>query len=145
MPTLRARRRVGVPLWLALLLKKQARCNIVVPDWLDESQLKAVYEEEKRDSASFQKLPWHWLEIGLALIDGAPDDLRSPANTLRALLQDIREVRQAKARTGLSQINESDLQMDDLSLLEINEMRPFMVMMMDQLRRMKVPPLEDEV
>jgi GINS complex subunit 2 len=103
-----------------------------------------LYDEEKKNSDSFQKLPWHWLEIGLALIDGAADDLQSPANTLRTLLQDIREVRQSKARTGMTQINESDLQMDDLSLLEINEMRPFMVMMMDQLRRMKIPVDDQE-
>jgi GINS complex subunit 2 len=44
----------------------------------------------------------------------------------------------------MTQINESDLQMDDLSLLEINEMRPFMAMMMDQLRRMKVPVDDQE-
>ncbi|ANB14948.1 Psf2p [Sugiyamaella lignohabitans] len=125
-----------VPLWLALILKKQARCKIVMPSWLEEEHLRQVYERETTVQDRFSdQLPWRWMELSQSLLAHASDDLKSPLAKVRSLLQDIREVRLAKARAGISELNESHVQMDNLGHMEINELRPFAILVMDQLRR----------
>lgn len=137
LPQLTPMRRASVPLWIAVLLKKQGRCNIVPPKWLNEEELKRVAGEEARFTDRFSDLPWHWMEIGQALLANASDDIPSQVSAIRGLLKDIREARQAKARAGLVELNESHMQMDNLGAMEINEIRPFVGLVMDQLRRVK--------
>jgi GINS complex subunit 2 len=45
-PNLRPPRRENIPLWLALLLKKQRRANIVMPPWLHPDSLRDVIRHE---------------------------------------------------------------------------------------------------
>ncbi|KAI0197562.1 GINS complex, PSF2 component [Astrocystis sublimbata] len=45
-PALRPPRRADLPLWLALLLKKQRRANIVPPPWLLAQSLEAIVKTE---------------------------------------------------------------------------------------------------
>ncbi|PHH76464.1 hypothetical protein CDD82_3971 [Ophiocordyceps australis] len=45
-PTLRPPHRSHLPLWLALLLKKQRRANIVPPPWLHPDSLKEIIHHE---------------------------------------------------------------------------------------------------
>lgn len=40
---------VGVPLWLAMILKKQGKCNVIPPRWLDVATLNTVIEAERSD------------------------------------------------------------------------------------------------
>jgi GINS complex subunit 2 len=40
---------VGIPLWLAMILKKQGKCNIIPPSWLDVTTLRSVIESERGD------------------------------------------------------------------------------------------------
>ena len=46
-------------------------------------------------------LPYHWLEIGEMLLDAAADDIPEP-DSVRRLMRDLREVRMAKMRAGVS-------------------------------------------
>ena len=46
-------------------------------------------------------LPYHWLEIGEMLLDAAADDVPEP-DSVRRLMRDLREVRMAKMRAGVS-------------------------------------------
>ncbi|KAH7016794.1 GINS complex protein-domain-containing protein [Ilyonectria destructans] len=49
-PTLRPPHRANLPLWLALLLKKQRRANIVPPPWLHPESLRnVIFHETKVD------------------------------------------------------------------------------------------------
>lgn len=50
-PDLRPPLRATVPLWLALLLKKQGRANIVPPLWLSASSLEAILQTENKFEA----------------------------------------------------------------------------------------------
>ncbi|KAF7546814.1 hypothetical protein G7Z17_g8151 [Cylindrodendrum hubeiense] len=53
-PTLRPPYRSNLPLWLAILLKKQRRANIVPPPWLHPDSLRdVIFHETKVD-------PHHW-------------------------------------------------------------------------------------
>ncbi|CEJ92310.1 Putative DNA replication complex GINS protein PSF2 [[Torrubiella] hemipterigena] len=47
-PALRPPRRANVPIWLALLLKKQRRANIMPPPWLHPDSLRTVIDYETR-------------------------------------------------------------------------------------------------
>lgn len=126
-------RRVDVPLWVALILKAQDKCNIVPPKWLSYSFLKEKYEQEKRFPDLFADLPWNWLEISNIILAKAADDLADSHSQIRSLIQDLREMRQLKARRGLRELNESNIQLHGLSLMEINEIRPFVLNVMGKL------------
>ncbi|KAK9377359.1 uncharacterized protein V1513DRAFT_408505 [Lipomyces chichibuensis] len=137
-PSMRPMRRIEVPIWVAVLLKKQSRCNIVPPDWLSEENLKITYDAEAANMTRFSaNLPWEWVEVGELILGSAPDDLSSPPHVIRNLLRDIREVRQAKARAGLKNLNDSYLQLDNVGAMELNEIRSFVTMAMNQLRIMQ--------
>ncbi|CDK27612.1 unnamed protein product [Kuraishia capsulata CBS 1993] len=135
-PALRPMKREQVPIWLAIILKNQDKCNIVMPQWLTVRQLKAFYDQEVKNSDRFAQLPWHWIEISKALLEKASDDMPDKPHEIRTIIQDLREIRQLKARKGLKELNESYIQLDNLSLLEINELRPFIVKVMDQMRKL---------
>lgn len=57
-PPLKPPHRAQVPLWLALLLKKQRRANIVPPAWLHPVSLSEIIRQETRqDPDAFSKPP----------------------------------------------------------------------------------------
>ncbi|KAG7128209.1 DNA replication complex GINS protein PSF2 like [Verticillium longisporum] len=57
-PALRPPYRAKIPLWLALLLKKQRRANIVPPPWLHPDSLQAILTHEKhKDPIAFSPPP----------------------------------------------------------------------------------------
>ncbi|KAI3395131.1 hypothetical protein diail_1746 [Diaporthe ilicicola] len=57
-PSLRPPHRAELPLWLALLLKKQRRANIVPPAWLHPLSLAEIIRQETReDPTAFSKPP----------------------------------------------------------------------------------------
>lgn len=123
-----------MPLWVALILKSQGKCNIVPPQWLNLIYLKDKYDEERANPMKFSDLPWNWIELSKILLAKAADDLFDPVHQLRSVLQDLKEIRQIKTRKGLKEVNESNIGLTGLSLLEINEIRPFMLTVMNKLR-----------
>ncbi|QLG74806.1 hypothetical protein HG535_0H01330 [Zygotorulaspora mrakii] len=124
-----------VALWLALLLKQQKKCSIVAPQWLTIKELESLIQFEKANSDRFSAMPWNWLVVAQLLFKRAPDDFHDPVHALRGKIQDLREIRQVKVLKGLRHLNESHLQLDNLSLLEINELRPSIIGIMDKLRQ----------
>lgn len=125
-----------VTLWVALLLKQQNKCSIVAPQWLTLQELESHIQFEKKNADRFSSMPWNWLVLAQLLFKRAPDDFHDPVHDLRGKIQDLREIRQLKVLKGLRHLNESHLQLDNLSLLEINELRPFIVGIMDKLREL---------
>ena len=143
-----AMRSTEVTLWLALLLKQQSKCNIIIPGWLTMKSLDAMLQFEKRNKDRFGTLPWDWQVVSEILFKRAPDDFNDPIHELRNRIQDLKEIRQMKVLQGLKFMNESHLQLDNLGLMEINELRPFIVDIMDKLREfhaaVNVPAAVDE-
>lgn len=75
----------------------------------------------------------------------APDDLTHPTK-LRSLLQDLREVRQAKIRTGLRSegvMRGSYLQVSNLTPMELCELKPFLVKAMTVMQGLA--PAEESI
>ena len=134
----------------------------MAPQWLNPDSLQKFLDDEQKDEA-FSALPFQWLEFATSLLErlqpscsppylcsridsdcSASDDIVEPELT-RRLVRDLREVRQAKARKGIQALGETHLQMDNLGLMEINEIR-FLDMALDRLRLLsntKAPNEED--
>ncbi|KAK6350815.1 DNA replication protein psf2 [Orbilia javanica] len=128
--------RADVPLWLAVFLRKQKRCNIVPPEWLSVDNLERLVKEEG-DSAAFSQMPWRWMEVAEILLDTCPEDLISPSD-IALHIRSLRELRQAKIRAGLSdQMNSSYIKINNLGLMEVCEIRPWVGKVVDGLRKIE--------
>ena len=123
----RPQMRTSVPLWLAMLLKKQGKCSVVPPRWLDAATLRSVIEAERLEDV-FQGLPHHYIEIATDLCKHAREDLED-WNALYDLVDTIRSVRHNKFQAGLRALDENALKgvkLTNLSAMEVSVIRPFM-------------------
>mmetsp|Transcript_13499 Transcript_13499/g.53055 ORF Transcript_13499/g.53055 Transcript_13499/m.53055 type:complete len:231 (+) Transcript_13499:182-874(+) len=118
---------VTVPFWLALILKKQGRCLIVPPRWLQISSLDSLVSLERTDDI-FQTLPFHYVEIATDLCKYARDDLPE-WDHLFDLVETVRSVRHNKMQAGLRSLDAratKGVKLSNITLLEVNIMRAFM-------------------
>ena len=70
------------------------------------------------------------------LLEAAPDDLREP-DSLRRLLRDLREVRSAKIRRGIRDLEgEGGVRLDGIGAMEVAENRGFITGVVDGLRKL---------
>ncbi|MCJ1368102.1 DNA replication protein psf2 [Acarospora aff. strigata] len=160
-PPLQPPHRSPLPLWLALLLKRQRRANILPPPWLHPSSLETILKAET-ESKSFSDppplppstiasppflpsstataprdaLPYHWLEMGEILLESAPDDLVDP-DAVRRLMRDLREVRMAKMRAGVAELGGGGgVSLTGVGGMEVGEGRGFVTGVVDGLRKL---------
>ncbi|KAI9774683.1 MAG: DNA replication protein psf2 [Geoglossum simile] len=157
--------RASLPLWLALLLKRQRRANILPPPWFHPNALTSILDLERNKTDQFSPppslptpapgatttsppfllsstadapegaLPYHWLELGEILLDAAPDDIVEP-DTVRRLMRDLREVRMAKMRAGVVVLDGSGMVgLKGVGGMEVGEGRAFISGVVDGLRR----------
>ncbi|KAG0275553.1 DNA replication protein psf2 [Linnemannia exigua] len=135
LPALKPLRTNKVPLWMAISLKKKHKCNIRVPDWMTVEALTRMLNEEQSVDM-FSPLPYHYMEIAQILLENAMDDIPS-ADATRTLLKDLREARQSKARAGVDALGLTYIQMDNIGLMEINEIRPFFTKAFFEIQKLK--------
>lgn len=123
--------RSNIPLWLALLLKRQRRANILPPPWLNTHSLTAILDHETEHADTFSPpprlppqpsdntLPVSPPFLPTSTADAAPDALPyhwlelgemlleaaaddfEEPDYVRKLLRGLREVRMAKLRSGV--------------------------------------------
>lgn len=141
---LRPLQKTEVPLWIAVILKRQNKCSIMIPSWLSVPYLKKKYTEEQKIRNKVTNLPWHWIPISKILLDICSDDFVDSPHELRSLIQDLRDIRMLKTRRGFDGIDDDYLELTGLSLFEINEIRPLLLQTMDMLNRLKRVTLEDD-
>ncbi|KAF9117671.1 DNA replication protein psf2 [Mortierella sp. 14UC] len=135
LPALKPLRTNKVPLWMAVSLKKKHKCNIRVPAWMTVEALQRTLKEEQGENM-FSPLPYHYMEIAQILLENAMDDIPS-ADATRTLLKDLREARQSKAREGVEALGLTYIQMDNIGLMEINEIRPFFTKAFFEIQKLK--------
>jgi len=82
----------NVPIWLAVMLKKQNMCRMVQPEWMDVEYLK---EQVKLQAATtdFIKLPYHYIEIFTIFSQNAQQDVIE-FNEVSSLITDLQFQRQ---------------------------------------------------
>ncbi|KAJ4378426.1 DNA replication protein psf2 [Didymella sp. IMI 355093] len=123
--------RSNIPLWLALLLKRQRRANILPPPWLNTHSLTAILDHETEHGDTFSPpprlppqpsdntLPTSPPFLPTSTADAAPDALPyhwlelgemlleaasddfEEPDQVRKLLRGLREVRMSKLRSGV--------------------------------------------
>ncbi|KAF9934245.1 DNA replication protein psf2 [Mortierella alpina] len=135
LPPLKPLQMNKVPLWMAISLKKKQKCNIVVPKWMTAESLQKSLKDEQEQEV-FSALPYHYMETAQLLLENACDDIPS-ADAVRTLLKDLREARQSKARKGVEALGLTYIQMDNIGLMEINEIRPFFTKAFYELQKLK--------
>lgn len=134
-PSLQPPHRAVLPLWLALLLKRQGRANIMSPPWLHPTSLESILQRETETSGNAlspaTSLPGQAPGaentsppfVPSATADAPPDRLPYhwlemgeilldaasddlvDPETIRRLMRDLREVRMAKIRAGVASID----------------------------------------
>ncbi|KAL8771051.1 MAG: hypothetical protein Q9209_003470 [Squamulea sp. 1 TL-2023] len=159
--------RTLLPIWLALLLKRQNRANILPPAWLSPTSLDAILQLETSSpqfsdpaplpptpstsiplsppflpaataDAPDETLPYHWLELSTLLLEAASDDIPS-ADHMRRLLRDLCEVRMAKLRAGVDVLEGGrEVKMNGVGAMEVSEGRAFIGGVVDGLRKLAV-------
>lgn len=120
---LRANERVSLPLWLALLLRQQHKCTVVVPDWLCLEWLRAASRRESADRAGVGAMSWHWEAVAGMLLQIADADFAESPHALRVLVDELRDIRASKVRGGLRDMDGVYLDLTGLALMEIAELK----------------------
>ncbi|CBK22218.2 uncharacterized protein [Blastocystis hominis] len=86
--------RVQVPLWLAITLKRENKCRIVMPDWMRLSRvLEKDKEMELSNESRLSDLPEHYIEISRLLLENCEDDIED-AKEVRSTIDAIIKVRE---------------------------------------------------
>ncbi|KAK2559577.1 DNA replication complex GINS protein PSF2 [Acropora cervicornis] len=108
-----------VPLWVAIFLKQRRKCRIQPPHWMDVEKLQELKEKEKEADAA--------------------DDIPH-ADEVRTLIKDIWDLRIAKLRKSIDiMVSQQEVyaRLDDLSLMEINMIRPFLTQALDHMHNLR--------
>eukprot|EP00179_Madagascaria_erythrocladioides_P022950 CAMPEP_0198356722 /NCGR_PEP_ID=MMETSP1450-20131203/123953_1 /TAXON_ID=753684 ORGANISM="Madagascaria erythrocladiodes, Strain CCMP3234" /NCGR_SAMPLE_ID=MMETSP1450 /ASSEMBLY_ACC=CAM_ASM_001115 /LENGTH=209 /DNA_ID=CAMNT_0044063255 /DNA_START=246 /DNA_END=871 /DNA_ORIENTATION=+ len=141
---------VEIPLYLAVLLKKQKKCAFVSPDFLRLEDLRAILALETSDAytAQLAPLPSHYFaEMALMFLTHAPDDLRDSPTEVRAVLEDILNVREAKLRrflhTGVTQ-RAAAVRIPALTAVDVNRMREPLAIALGVFHRIGLVQMQQE-
>ena len=127
---------VEVPLWLAVMLKRQKQCKIICPVWMLKENLQDIKSKEKEGPiGQLEKMPTHFIEIASILLSNCGDDIEDE-NEIRLLIEDIEDLRQQKLKVGLKKMAFQQVEDDqpihfwksiNASHIEINAIKPLLL------------------
>ena len=121
-------REISIPLWLAFQLKKNKKCRIRIPSFLDENNLKIVLDYEKDNPNSFYHLVPFFYEISNMLFNKAEDDFLE-IKKISGLVQDISTIRNEKIMNFLKNNVKDDelcIKLNELNDREIELIKPLL-------------------
>ncbi|XP_055386420.1 probable DNA replication complex GINS protein PSF2 [Condylostylus longicornis] len=128
---------VKTPLWLAIHLRKQQKCRIVPPDWMELEILEELKEEEKR-SRFFIKMPCeHYMIVAQLILSTAREDIPR-SSEIRTVIKDIFDIRESKLRTSIDTFIKGEgtyAKLDNLTMFEIHAVRPLLPHALDHIAR----------
>ncbi|CAD7080135.1 unnamed protein product [Hermetia illucens] len=128
---------VHIPLWLAVHLRRQRKCRIVPPQWMDVDTLEEIKEEEKR-SKFFTKMPSDNYMVEAQLIFGCAAEDIPRCDEIRTIIKDIFDIRESKLRTSVDAFIKGEgtyAKLDNLTLLEMHAIRPILPHALDHISR----------
>lgn len=128
-----ALQRIEVPIWLAILLRRQERCTVLIPSWLSKETVRGWIADERRRKDSLAPLPWHWYSIGLVLLKEARPDFAESPLEIQGLLAELHDLRGGKTRAGLHSLDGVYLNLTGLAHLEIANLKPILAPAMKKL------------
>ncbi|KXN70473.1 Psf2-domain-containing protein [Conidiobolus coronatus NRRL 28638] len=127
-------RQYEIPIWLAILLKQKQRVEITLPDWLSIGKNSKLEDEKNLDN--FSSLPFRFIEISQLILPWVELDVNE-LDEIRSKLKNIREIRQNKVREGIQAVDQNYLQVDNISHLELNLIRPMLSKSYQHINRMQ--------
>ncbi|PWN48004.1 Psf2-domain-containing protein, partial [Violaceomyces palustris] len=122
-----------VPLWLAIYLRTKSKATILPPEWMSVASLQSHLQQEQRNPG-FSDLPLHWIGVSNALLQSVASSDLEDSSQVRSLIKDLREIRQSKILAGIEMINPVHLEMTNIGLHEVAELRPFFKTAFDDLK-----------
>ncbi|KAK8790907.1 hypothetical protein WA158_005538 [Blastocystis sp. Blastoise] len=128
---------IEVPLWLAIVLKKKKKCDIIMPEWLTLNKLKEILAEEKENDF-YTDLPFHYREIASLLFEVCKDDLE-----VHSIYDHIEKIRKSKFKEGIKKScqevvsNESSPNFINLGKLSGSECSAFSSLFLPYLDQIK--------
>ncbi|XP_055640446.1 probable DNA replication complex GINS protein PSF2 [Toxorhynchites rutilus septentrionalis] len=129
-----------IPLWLAIHLRQQQKCRIVPPEWMDVTLLEEKKEKEKKEKETFTKMPSdHYMVEAKLVLNTAPEDVPQ-SDEIKTLIKDIWDTRCAKLRKTMDLFLKGDgesVNMDNVTIVELHTIRPFLPHAMDLLTRIQ--------
>ncbi|KAG0723587.1 putative DNA replication complex GINS protein PSF2 [Chionoecetes opilio] len=129
---------VEVPLWLAIDLCHRRKCRLIMPDWMDHEKLAEIKEEETQ-ATGFTKMPCeHYMAVAQLLLSAEPEGIPD-SQRVKTLLKDIWDLRMSKLQSSVANFivsGGSYAKLDQLTLMEINSIRPLLPHSLDQLHRL---------
>lgn len=136
----RPNHKISVPFWLAQHLRRMHRCKLVLPEWLTIENLRnAVMEEEEEENRTrFTKTNPFYMSVAAMLLEVGREDIEDDA-TVWNQLQDMWDRRKTKIRNGMHALTGDDrfIQMNNISLLELDGARPVFMKALDQFRQLE--------
>jgi GINS complex subunit 2 len=128
-----------VPLWLGIFLKRQQKCKIIPPAWMDLQALKDKFEEERKEEG-FAELDFYYMEIASLLLAHAKDDITSHVLVCR-LVEDLHNLRSAKVRNNLQKLSPENLygKFNNLASIELQSIRRILPVTYDSLYQITHP------
>ncbi|GAB5369265.1 hypothetical protein AAMO2058_001390500 [Amorphochlora amoebiformis] len=126
---------VDVPLWLAIQLRKEGKCSIITPDWLDNEYLAIKETSERSDEKNFTDMPYHHHEIATMLFKTAHSDIKE-ARKVRTVLANINDLRSCKIKKGLKSITEKVhfIKLNNISSMELYAIRKFCILTLNSFK-----------
>lgn len=114
---------ISVPFWLAIFLKRQQKCHIIPPPWMDLEVLKLKFQFESQNE-DFSDIDYYYMEISSLLFVHAKDDVNNHTTVCR-LIQDLHNLRTSKIRIGLQKLtpNTSFIQLTNIASIELQAIR----------------------
>ncbi|CAG9323233.1 unnamed protein product [Blepharisma stoltei] len=137
---------LDVPLWLAIFLKKQHKCQIVPPSWMDLEVLSNKVEVERK-TEGFAEIDFHYLETSSMLLTHAQEDIKHKS-VIGRLIQDLYDLRTAKIRDIIKELKpeNSKLKLTNIAAIELQTLRRLLVCTFDTISQInrKEEQVEDE-
>lgn len=120
---------VVIPLWLAIQYKKNKKCRVIPPIWMDLKFLREKFELEKKNEAILQELPYYFFEICQILFNKAEDDI-SDLKLIKSVVEDLNAIRSAKINKILENLLPDDstiyLSLNNICARELEMIKPFL-------------------
>lgn len=128
---------IEVPLWLGVFLKRQQKCRIIPPAWMDLQVLKDKFEEERKKE-EFSELDFYYMEISSLLLAHAKEDIPNHVLICR-LIQDLQDLRTSKIRNSLQKITVENLYANfkDIASIELQAIRRLLPATYDSIDYMR--------
>ncbi|ODM98941.1 DNA replication complex GINS protein PSF2 [Orchesella cincta] len=130
---------IKIPLWIALQLRGDNKCNIIAPYWLTKSSMEKVKEFETK-SPLFSKMPSkHYMSIAKLIFELCPEDVPE-ADAIKLLIKDVWDCRMAKLQTAIALFIEkgaSWAKVDNLTQMEMCAIRPFFPHSLGHIHRLR--------